>query len=385
MASNPKKTILQILPALQSGGVERGTIDVARAIKDSGHRSLVMSKGGLLVKQLKKSRIHHIELDVATKNPIKIFLNYYKISKILQEFKVDLVDVRSRAPMWSANRACRKNNVKIVSTIHGPYSIGDNFLVKFFKKFYNSKMFKSDLTIVVSNFIKDYVTYNYDYDKNNLRVVHRGVDIDKFNEKKITKKRIRELIRKWHLEDEKRKIILMPARLTSWKGHEFLINALSKVKSDNYLCLLVGSNHGHESFEIRLKNQIRALGLGNKVKLVGLCEDMPVAYFISDFVICPSIKPEAFGRVPIEAQSMKKVIIATAIGGALETVIENKSGFLIEPNEVEDLANLIEVLLGFDVDKLYEIGEVGRKNVVRNFSNKKMIIDTLKVYEELLV
>ena len=131
-----KKTILQILPALHSGGVERGTIDVAKAIKESGHKSLVMSKGGKMVKDLRKEGIKHITLDVATKNPIKIFRNYAKISKILQQHKVDLVDIRSRAPMWSAHRACRDNNVKIVSTVHGPYSIGENFLVKFLKKFY---------------------------------------------------------------------------------------------------------------------------------------------------------------------------------------------------------------------------------------------------------
>ena len=385
MVSANKKTILQILPALQSGGVERGTIDVARAIKESGHRSLVMSKGGRMVKELKKSRIKHIELDVATKNPVKIFLNYFKISKILKECSVDLVDIRSRAPMWSAYRACRKNNVKIVSTVHGPYSIGKNVITKALKKFYNGKMLKSDLTIVVSNFIKEYVTFNYSYDESKIRVVHRGVDIDSFNEKKITKNRIKSLIEKWDLVDEKRKIILMPARLTSWKGHEFLIKALAQVQDDNFLCLFVGSNHGHESYEQRLQNQIKSLGLEDKIRIVGVCDDMPVAYFISDFVICPSVKPEAFGRIPIEAQAMKKVIISTAIGGALETVIENKSGFLVEPNGVEDLANIISVLLGFDVDKLYDIGEVGRKNVVKNFSNKKMIIDTLKVYEELLV
>lgn len=380
-----KKTILQILPALQSGGVERGTIDVAKAIKESGHKSLVMSKGGRMVKELKKEGIKHIELDVATKNPIKIFLNYSKISKILKKHKVDLVDIRSRAPMWSAHRACRNNNVKIVSTVHGPYSIGENFVIKFFKKLYNGKMLKSDLVIVVSNFIKEYVTHNYNYDESKIRVIHRGVDIEKFNEKNITKKSIRSLIQKWGLEDEKRKVILMPARFTSWKGHEFLIDALSKIKNDNFVCLLVGSNHGHEDYQFRLQNKINSLELGNKIKIFGVCEDMPVAYFISDFVICPSVKPEAFGRIPIEAQAMKKVIIATRIGGALETVIENKSGFLIEPNEVEDFSNLMSVLLEFDVDKLYDIGEVGRKNVVRNFSNKKMIFDTLKVYEELLV
>lgn len=380
-----KKTILQILPALQSGGVERGTIDVAKAIKESGHRSLVMSKGGLMVKELKKEKIKHIELDVATKNPIKIFFNYYKISKILQEYKVDLVDIRSRAPMWSAHRACRDNNVKIVSTVHGPYSIGENFIIKALKKFYNGKMLQSDLTIVVSNFIKDYVTFNYNYDESKIRVVHRGVDIDKFNEKNITKGRIRDLIEKWGLQDEKRKVILMPARFTSWKGHEFLIDALARIKNDNFVCLLVGSSHGHEGYQQRLKNKLKSLDLEEKIRIMDVCEDMPVAYFISDFVICPSVKPEAFGRIPIEAQAMKKVIVATAIGGALETIIENKSGFLIEPNEVEDFANLMSVLLEFDVDKLYDIGEVGRKNVVRNFSNKKMIIDTLKVYEELLV
>jgi len=373
------KTILQILPALQSGGVERGTIDIAISLKEQGFNSLVMSKGGALVKILEDNKIKHIALDVATKNPFKILQNSKKISEIIKANKVDIVHVRSRAPMWSAYGACKKNNMKIISTIHGPYSLGSGF-IRFFKKFYNAKMLKADKIIVVSNFIKDYVLTNYKVDVVKLKLIHRGVDINKFDSKEIDKSEILNLKKDWKIEDEKRKIILMPARFTSWKGHEFLIDALAKVKTD-FLCILIGSNHGHESYQQRIFDKILKLKLADNIRIFDACQNMPLAYAISDIVVCPSIKPEAFGRIPIEAQAMKKPIISTNIGGALETVINNKSGFLVEPNNDEDLANIISVVLEFDEKKLQEIGEAGRKNVEDNFSNQKMIATTLDLYK----
>lgn len=378
------KTILQILPSLQSGGVERGTIDIASALKESGFNPIIISSGGILVKELEKKNITHIKLDIGTKNPLKTFFNIRKINKIIKEHKVDLVHVRSRAPMWSAYFACKKNKVKLVSTIHGPYSVGKNFLTKFFKKIYNSRMLKADKVIVVSNFIKNYVLENYKVEENKLCLIHRGADINIFKQENTSVRNILSLTTKWNLLEEKRKIIVMPARFTTWKGHEFLVDALAKIADKNYVCFFVGSNHGHESYQKRLEKKIADLNLSEKIRIVGVCKDMASVYAVANFIICASIKPEAFGRVPIEAQSMKKPIIATKIGGALETVIDNKSGFLVEPNNIDEMVDAISKLLDFSDEQFKLMGEAGRKNIEDNFSNQKMINSTLEIYRQLL-
>lgn len=385
-ASSAKKpVIVQILPALQSGGVERGTVDVAKAIKDAGFESIVISNGGVLTYNLHDIGVEHIKLEVNSKNPFKIFRNAKKIIKIIEKYQVDLIHVRSRAPMWSAYFACKKTGTKLVSTVHGTYSL--NFPLK---KFYNAVMLKADAVIAVSNFIKNYIIQNYlderkiakeDFLKK-ITVIQRGVDLYHFNDDLVSKNRVIDLMQKWQLPLDK-KIILMPARFTSWKGHEFLISALRKVKSD-FLCVMVGSDHGHENFRKEIEQKIIDNNLHGKVQMVGLCKEMPLAYSMSQLVMCPSVRPEAFGRIPIEAQAMKKVIIATKIGGALETVIDEKTGFLVEVGDEEKLASLIDEVLNMSNEQLQEMGKAARKNVEENFSNKKLCDDTIAVYKRVL-
>ena len=287
--------------------------------------------------------------------------------------------------MWSTYFACKNHQkVKLVTTIHGPYSVGKGVLAKKLKKFYNSKMFEADKVIVVSNFIKNYVLQNYQIPEEKIHLIHRGADINFFDEANISPENVKQLKTKWNLLDEKRKIIFMPARFTSWKGHEFLLDALAKISDKEFLCLLVGSNHGHENYQQRIAQKISNLNLDDKVKILGVCKDMASAYAISDFVICSSVKPEAFGRIPIEAQAMKKPIISTKIGGALETVIDGKSGFLVEPNNINEMSEAISKLLELSQNETVRMGEVGRKNVVENFSNQKMINQTLNIYRNLL-
>ena len=258
MTENHKKpVVMQILPALENGGVERGTIDIAKALKKDGFEPIVVSSGGVLVYQLKEAKIKHIKLLTNSKNPFTIHSNIAKIAELIREHNVDVVHVRSRAPMWSAYFACKKTGAKLVSTVHGTYSL--NFLWwKIFplKRLYNSLMLKADEIIVVSNFIKDYLITNYKqkdkyFPMEKITVIQRGVELNYFNFSKVSKNRIIDLSKKWHLPDDK-KIILMPARFTEWKGHEFLIDALTKVKH-NFLCVLVGSDHGHKQF--RKKNR----------------------------------------------------------------------------------------------------------------------------------
>ena len=384
---NKKPVVMQIIPALESGGVERGVIDVVKALKKNDFEPIVISKGGVLVYQLKEAEIKHFALSVHSKNPLIIFLNIKKIVKIIQENQVDVVHVRSRAPMWSAYFACKKTGVKLVSTIHGTYSLNlFNWKAFPLKRIYNAMMLKADSIIVVSNFIKKYLAENYQEICGNflekVSVIQRGADLGYFNYSKVSKNRIIDLSKKWNLPEDK-KIILMPARFTSWKGHEFLIDALTKVQND-FFCVMVGSDHGHKKFRKKIENKIVKENLAGRIKIVGLCKDMPAAYAVSHLAVCPSIRPEAFGRISIEAQASSKIIIATKIGGSLETVIEGKTGFLVDVGDAEKFAQLIDKTLSMSKLEADEMGIAARKNIEENFSNEKMCNETIRVYKFLL-
>jgi glycosyltransferase involved in cell wall biosynthesis len=379
-----QKVILQIIPSLESGGVERGTIDIAKALKNQNFFPIVISSGGVLTYDLKEAKIHHFELNVKSKNPLTIFLNIKKIAEIINEHKVDLVHVRSRAPMWSAYYACRETKTKLISTIHGTYSLGFLFWKNFsLKKLYNSIMFKANSIIVVSNYIKNYLLRNYQGNFADLiEVIQRGVDLQYFNRDKVSKNRIIDLIKKWNLPEDK-KMILMPARFTSWKGHEFLIEALSKVKND-FFCVMVGSDHGHKKYRKKIEQKIVKENLAGKIRIVGACRDMPATYQLAHFVVAPSVRPEAFGRIAIEAQASSKIIVATKIGGALETIIEEQTGFLVEPFDTQNLADVIDKILTMPKEEIEKIGLAGRKNVEDNFSNDLMCQKTIEVYKKTL-
>ncbi len=387
---NKKPVIAQILPSLESGGVERGTIDIAKALKKADFEPIVISSGGVLVYQLKEAGIKHIALPLKRKNPFAIFLNGKKLAQIIVENKIDLIHVRSRAPMWSAYFASKKTKVKLLSTVHGTYSLKFSKLkVFYFKKLYNSIMLKASRIIAVSDFIKDYLLQNYADKKTStealakkITVIQRGADLNYFDAKKVSKNRAIDLINKWQLPEDK-KFILMPARFTAWKGHEFLIEALAKVQND-FFCIFVGSDHGHKKFKRKIEQKIIEAGLAGKVKAVGLCKDMPAAYGISHFVLCPSVRPEAFGRISIEAQASSKIIVATKIGGSLETVIDGKTGFLVDAGNVEQLAQIIDNILTMPQNEIDEMAMAARKNIEENFSNEKMLSETIKVYKEML-
>ncbi len=375
---------MQLLPALESGGVERGTIDVAKALKHEGFEPIVVSKGGVLVYQLREARITHITLPVGSKNPLTIFLNIGRLVKIIVQHKVDIIHARSRAPMWSAYFACKKTKIKLVATVHGTYSLNfskwENFAPK---RIYNQIMLKADRVIAVSNFIKTYLLKNYPGNfLERVTVIQRGADLNYFNSKAVSNSRVIELMTKWHLPEDK-KIILMPARFTAWKGHEFLIETLAKVKND-FCCVLVGSDHGHKAFRKKIEQLVVKKDLEGKVRIVGLCKDMQTAYSIAHLVVCPSIRPEAFGRVSIEAQALGKIIIATKIGGSLDTIVEDKTGFLVDVGDAQKFAELIDRVLEMSKTETDVIGDAAHKNIEENFSNEKMCRLTLDVYRELI-
>ncbi|MBM3579590.1 MAG: glycosyltransferase family 4 protein [Alphaproteobacteria bacterium] len=378
------KTILQILPALENGGVERGTIDVAKALKKEGFVPLVASAGGVLVYQLKEAGVEHIMLPLSSKNPLTIFLNIGRLVKIIYERKIDLVHVRSRAPMWSAYYACKKTGTKLISTVHGTYSLNflqwENFLLK---RIYNEIMLKADRIIAVSKFIKSYLLKKYPGDfSGKISVIQRGADLNYFNAAAVSKARMIDMIKQWNVPEDK-KIILLPARFTAWKGHEFLIDSLAKIQND-FFCVMLGSDHGHKAFRKKIEQLIVKKNLAEKVRVIGLCKDMQTAYALAHFVVCSSVRPEAFGRVAIEAQASSKVIIATKIGGSLDTIIEGKTGFFVDVGDVQIFAELMDKLLTMPKSEIDEMGAAARQHVIENFSNEKMCEETLRVYRDSL-
>ena len=383
MSSNIK--VLQVIPKLGYGGAETGCYDIAHYLPENNCKSFIVTSGGDLTKFIDKQKVKLIRLPVHSKNPLLIFLNSIILAGIILFFDISIVHARSRAPAWSCLLATRLTNRKFVTTFHGTY----NFSGKL-KKFYNSVMVRSDLIIAGSNFIFSHIKDNYsEYlkAKKKFLVIFRGINVDYFDSSTKLDVDEKKLLDKWEINKEK-KIILVPGRLTSWKGQELLIEALNLVKIElgyeAFHVIILGSDQGRNLYKkklIRLTEQYR---LTNQIKFIDHCNDMALAYKVSDIVISPSIEPEAFGRVAVEAQSMEKLIIASNIGGSNETIINEKTGLLFESGNAKSLSEKIIHAITMDETSLELLGKEGRKNIIKKFNVEKMCFSTYSEYKRLL-
>lgn len=373
-----KPVILQIVPELISGGVERGTIDIAKAISDAGYVSLVASSGGLMVPQLQAVGARHITLPLASKNPFQIYFNAKRIERLIQRYQVDIVHARSRAPAWSAYLASKRCGCHFMTTWHGTHSFKSDL-----KKRYNSIMGRGEKVIAVSEFIKSHILRHYAVEESRITVVHRGVDLDVFNPDKISQERITRLANRYDITHDQ-PVILLPARMTEWKGHLFLLEALAHVKDLPFVCVFAGKSDVHQTYIEAINKRIEALGLHGRVRIVNQISDMPALYALSTIVVSASMRPEAFGRVATEGQSMKKLVIATNHGGSKETVIDGKTGWLIEPGNVEQLGASLQHALQLDASAHHQMGEAARKHIELHFSLEGMCKQTIKLYDSLL-
>lgn len=372
-----KKTILQVVPALISGGVERGTIEIAKALIKSGDNSIIISAGGPLVQQLDKIGSTHITMNVASKNPFIMWLNARRIADIIRKYNVDIVHARSRAPAWSCYLAAKETGIRLITTFHGVY----NFKTRL-KKFYNSVMTKGTPIIAVSKFIKDHIINNYKIDENKIRVIYRGVDHNEFSQKKLSPEMLKEFEEKYRVPND-RPVILLPSRMTRWKGHLPLIEALNKIKDLEFYCIMAGDLAKHPEFVTRMKDKICQYKLQSRIQLFGNEPNIIGLYGISDIVLSTSIEPEAFGRTIIEAQSMEKLVIATNIGGACETVKDNITGFHVNPNDSDALAEKIKHCLSILGSKeTSDMTKKARESVSKSFSAKIMLQETMAIYNE---
>lgn len=377
------KTILQVIPDLAAGGAERTTIEVAEAIIEAGGRALVVSQGGRLLPELEKAGGLNVELPVRSKNPITIRRNAMKLARLIRAQSVDLVHARSRAPAWSTYWAARRTHVPFVTTYHGAYSG-----VSGLKRTYNSIMARGDLVIANSDWTAAHVRSVHDTDKDRIVTIPRGVDFDVFDASLVSPERVRAIRESWQIgPDEKRLVLLLPGRLTAWKGQSIAIEAmagLSGAERAKLLLVLAGDAQGRTSYVEKLEDQIIASELGGSVRLVGHCEDMAAAYAASDIVLAPSTRPEAFGRVAAEASAMGKPVIVADHGGQKEIVIEGTTGSRAEPGNAADLAASIRAILQLGPEGRAGMGEAGRQHVHERFSKRGLQAATLEVYKRLL-
>ena len=380
-----KLKVLQVIPKLGYGGAETGCFDIAHYLFENNCSSFLITNGGPLTKFINKKKVKYIRLPVNSKNPIIMLLNTILISVIVFFYNIDIIHARSRAPAWSCFLASKITRKKFVTTFHGTY----NFKSKI-KKFYNSVMLRSDLVIAGSNFIFSHIKENYKEYLNNSKkflVIFRGINIDYFYASTTFTEDEDKLFKSWNLEVEK-KTILLPGRITEWKGHEMFIEAMNKINIQlghkSFKAVILGSDQGRDLYKKKLIRLVEQYRMNDQIKFVDHCENMPLAYKISDLIVSTSIEPEAFGRIAVEAQSMEKPIIASNLGGSKETIVNNKTGILFDAGDSDDLSKKIIEFFNFDKSTIEQMGKEGRKNVSAKFNVEKMCFSTYSEYKKLI-
>jgi glycosyltransferase involved in cell wall biosynthesis len=379
LADGRAPCVLQVLPALVTGGVERGTVEIAQALTEAGYKAVVASAGGPMVRELTRCGAMHVELPVGSKNPLVMRANVKRLEQVIREHQVDIVHARSRAPAWSALAAANRTGAHFMTTFHGTYNLGGFGL----KHFYNSVMTKGERVIAISEFIAEHMRRVYGVAPEKIRVVHRGVDLTKFDPVRVSAERIIALAHRWRLPDGY-PVIMLPGRLTRWKGQEVLIRALAELGRHDIRCLLVGSDQGRTAYRQELTDLIARQGLTDVVHIVDECNDMPAAYMLTDVVVSASTDPEAFGRVVAEAQAMGRPVIASDHGGPRESILPGRTGWLTMPGDPHALAAALDRFLALSAEERGDMAALAQSFVRANFSKEAMCERTLAVYDEIL-
>lgn len=380
-ASN-KRVCLQVLPSLIAGGVERGTIDVAQALVAAGWTALVASSGGPMVRELERVGAMHIVLPLKTKSPLAIRRNIDLLADVMTKNSVSVVHARSRAPAWSAKLAAQRLNIPFVTTFHGTYGLGP-FGVK---KLYNRVMAEGDLVIAISEFIRTHVMGNYGTPADKIRLIHRGVDLESFDPKAVSSVRLIQLAQKWRLS-ESTPVVMLPGRISGWKGHRLLIDALGVMKkrdpASNIRCMMVGPTESPYLVDALL-SYAEERGVSGWVQIVQDCNDIPAAYMITDVAVSASTDPEAFGRVVAEAQAMGRPVIAPSHGAAPEIIEPGVTGWLFTPRDPVSLADALQRALTLSRDDRERLATRAMERVRARFNKTEMCAKTLSVYDEVL-
>ncbi|PCJ56656.1 MAG: glycosyl transferase [Rhodospirillaceae bacterium] len=377
-AENRTPVVLQVLPAMVTGGVERGTVDIAASLVEAGWTSLVASAGGPMEHEIRRTGATHLTLPLASKNPFVMRQNAHRLAELVQTHGVDILHARSRAPAWSAAFAAKETHCHFVTTFHGTYG-AQNWL----KRHYNAIMTRGERVIAISEFIAGHMRRIYGVEPSKLRIIPRGVKMETFDPARVSAERIIQLSRQWQLRDDA-PVVLLPGRLTRWKGQNVLLEALARLGRRDVQCRLVGSDQGRVGYHRELEKKIGTLGLSGIVKIIEHCKDMPAAYMLADVVVSASTDPEAFGRIAAEAQAMGRPVLASDHGGARETVLANVTGRLTPPGDADALALALDWALGLTPEDRSRLAANARAHVAQNFTNAAMCKATLDVYREVL-
>jgi glycosyltransferase involved in cell wall biosynthesis len=376
-------SVLQVAPALESGGVERTTIEMAEAISRAGGLALVASAGGRLERELETAGGELIRLPVNSKNPITVARNVWRLARIGKARNVNIIHARSRAPAWSAMFAARRLNVPFVTTYHGIYN-GRTML----KRFYNSVMAKGDIVIANSEYTRAHVMKEYKLDPDQVVAIPRGVDISEFDPDMIAPAAVAAMRASWGLEpNDSRFVVILPARLTRWKGQRTLVDAMTLLEQrrpNEVFAVLAGDSQGRRGYEQELRGTIGANSLQRRVVIAGHISQMATALAAADAAVFPSLEPEAFGRGAIEAQAMGKPVVAADHGGLAETVVDGLTGFLVGPGDAKALAAAIEQLIDMGPEARVAMGRRGRDRAGRLYTKAALQASTLQIYDRLL-
>lgn len=375
--------VLQLIPRLDSGGAERATLEIARALNAAGARAYVATEGGRLVSELRVQGTNTIKLPLASKNPAVMLANAWRLRDVIERENIALVHARSRAPAWSGLLAARLSGRRFVTTFHGLYR-GKSPL----KRWYNGVMARGDVVIANSDYTAGHVRLLYPHSKSRLVTIPRGVDLDLFDPAHGAGERASALRAVWSLLPDER-LVLVPGRITQWKGQHLAIEALAALRQRRptlkAVAVLVGDTQSTH-YRDQLRAQAFAAGLGERVRIVGFCSDMPAAYAAADVVVQASIEPEGFGRVAAEAQAMEAVVIASDLGAAAETIVTGNeaTGFRIRPNDAAALADALDEALALEPAAREALGRRASAHVRARFTLQRMCADTLGVYRSLL-
>ena len=380
-----KLKVLQVIPRLGYGGAEIGCYDLAHYLKEQKSSSFIATSGGELLKYIDKKKVKLFRLPVHSKNPLLILINIFILTFIVLFYKINILHVRSRAPAWSCYYVSKITRCKLVTTFHGTYNFNSSI-----KKKYNAIMLKSDCVIAGSNFIFSHIKEKYPEYISRIKkflVIFRGINTEYYDPDNIKESDRIKFLKKLNIEGNK-KIILMPGRLTEWKGQEIFIEALNDLKTKygykNFIAILLGPDQGRKIYKKKLIRLIERFRLNNEVIFLEHAPSMPVAYSVSNVIVSASIEPEAFGRISVEAQSMKKPIVASNIGGSMETIVDNKTGLLFSSSDHHSLSEKLDFIFRLDDTSLNVMGNNGRKNVQKKFNVEKMCFSTYSEYKKLI-
>lgn len=376
---NKKIVVLQVLPELGQGGVELGTIEIASELQKRGIENYVASEGGRMEYNLERIKVKHFTLPLKTKNIFKMYLNSLRLARIIKKYGITIVHARSRAPAWSAYWAAKRCGVHFVTTFHGTYGLGPWGI----KKFYNKIMTYGERVIAISNHIKQHILKNYKTDESKIRLIHRCVNMENFNVETTSAERMIKYLEDNNIPEDK-PIVTLIGRLTNWKGQKLLIEALHLIDNEDFFCVIIGDDQGRKKYSSELRKMIANYNMTDRFLFIRNVKDIPAAMMVSDVVLSTSIEPEAFGRIAIEGQAMGRVVVASNIGGSVETVIDGVTGRLYESTSAKALAEAIDWALHLSTEEREKIGAAGIKNVKEHFTKQIMCDKTIEVYKELI-